>query len=144
MTWESVLIAGGGLTFFLGLIGAGIKWLISDYYNKAQTLEELKAKHITDMLDSFSNDIDNIGKIARAVRNEMVETRNCLTKHQTSLASVSVDIGTLAKVVKAGLDTSELVAESLSDEIESRVKIRLAKLQERLNILSEKNGVGFD
>jgi len=157
MTSEIVnLLEVTGVTaIMMTFCGWGVHLLIKQYFKKkeefeAQLAENQKlrdkeaARSLHELLDRYERDINNLGKMTRSMRDDLVVSKEEMRKNQSALASVTVDVKSLTKVIKIAIDTAESISNSMSEEIETQVKVQVAKLNERIKILSENNGMGME
>lgn len=126
--WAEVI---GVLVSIIGLLVWGTKYLIKDWFNKAEELEGLKKKHA----DKIQSRLEDELTMLRAIVSAMQETIKSLT---TKLDRADIRIDHLVTEINKVTRMMEDFQSHSSDKIKNMIKTEVVELTKQINLIRNK------
>jgi len=135
MDWK--YIAGIGAGFFA--IGIPVMhFMIKSWYEKSKEIQTIKSRNIKKLLDSFSEDIKKVEKIAFSLQERMNDFEKTMIKTQISIENNSSSVSQVVKVMETTLDTAKALSENMDSSVQRHVKTEVVKLKNHLILIKSK------
>lgn len=127
--WEIMGIAVGCAS----IAGVAVRLLISQYFKKANELEELRRKNTSAAITRLDDEI-------KSVYGQIAGLSSKMDIHTSSMIKFQVQFDTLSERVTDIIDQADQLSKGVDERIKSQVRTQVIQLREDLLLLKKKRG----